>query len=174
MNAYQNEYDRILSKIALHICDAECVYRQTNNYALKIVTLLPYIAGCSNPERKALVNANTFFLLLDESSKASFLHGQQDDDSIFTRLTIFDVFQDGDKNVIRKGMLLLSLIMIQDYYQDRQIDMRENKYNPLNSKRWDYYSVHNNIINEIKQIDAKIIDDIFPLESICNQFFWES
>ena len=138
---------------------------------IKLISAIPYIAGCDNPERIALRHLSIYFLAASKTGKEVFNHSKLDDSNIYKRLESISHFDGGDENIIQKGMDLLSLVMVEGYYRDIEKDKRNNKYNPLNSGAWNYLEIKNMLINRI-QINSHEFNDILELHETINTW-WE-
>lgn len=164
-----NEYNYILDLCSSINNDQDLIISQKENLSLQVIVYLPYVAGCKNPRRTALLNANNFFLA---SNSTLFFHSEEDDLNILNRIYSFLYFKDGDNLIIQKGLNILGLIMLQDYYYDREYDYISGKYNPLNVNKWKYKEVKSDIIKRINSIKCKSLDDCFSIKEIVNQKYW--
>lgn len=166
--SFIDEYNLILDSYS-SVYNNDWANSQKNNLALQIITYLPYLAGCNNPRRIALLNTTTFFL----ASKSNiFYHNQSDNLNILNRIKSFLYFPDGEGSIIEKGYYLLSLIMLQDYFNDQKDDNQKGKYNPLLTDAWEFETKKNYIINKINNIKCKKLDEIFSINEIITQNYW--
>lgn len=171
MNILENIYEENLKVFSLaNSSKKEDIRIQKDNIALKIVALLPFIACCDNPTANSLLNINTFFFVSDSKLKHYFFHNVSNNRNLFSRLSAFFSFWGGNKKTIQQGMLLLSLIMIQDYYYDKQIDIATNKYNPFNTKCWNFHKIKNYILSNI--VETSIVFKYFKLQEVLAQKYW--
>ena len=163
------EYNYILESFSSIYNKTQWINSQKNNLALQVIVYLPYISNCDNPRRTALLNTNNFFLA---SNSSLFLHTTNDDLHILNRLQSFLYYPNGNKNIILKGLYIIALIMLQDYYHDIEEDIINNKYNPLETNRWDFEELENKLIHEITLIKCKQLDVFFPINEIRTQTYW--
>lgn len=142
-----------------------------NNKLLKLTAAIPFVAGCDNPARTAIVHISTM-LLASESAKHIFLHNFQDNQSLEKRLHMVSLFDGGNKEVIKKGMNLLYLVMLSDHRIDNEMDNQNNKYNPISSKIWDDTKLIDSIIRECEVLPTTQLDKILPVE-VATKIPWE-
>ena len=164
-------YYKLLDQISMSYGNPSGAYE--NNTALKILFSIPFEAGCSEPERIALINANNYFLMSSKGYRSHFYHNHNDDSDIYRRISVFDIFKDGDRQTIQYGMDALALIMIQDYKADMEDDVRNGKYNPLVSGVWSFSSMREEIIDRMRAVSCKL-KERFPLNLIMNTGFWKN
>lgn len=105
--------------------------------AARFVAGIPYYAGCRNSDRKAISNL-ALIIMSQKGAEAFAMPNTEDDADILERLELFTCFSDGDKDVLKKAAAQLTLLMIEDYKDDREIDKKSGKYNPLNTGAIDY------------------------------------
>lgn len=103
-----------------------------------LIGALPFLSSCTEPRRCALAHLGTYVLAARSASKDAFLHSPADDAFLGRRLEQIGDFLGGDRALIVRGMELLALVMVAGYQRDREADAAKGKYNPLNSKAWDY------------------------------------
>ena len=156
-------YYKLLDQISMSYGNPSGAYE--NNTALKILFSIPFEAGCSEPERIALINANNYFLMSSKGYRSHFYHNHNDDSDVYRRISVFDIFKDGDRQTIQYGMDALALIMIQDYKADMEDDVRNGKYNPLVSGVWSFSSMREEIIDRMRAVSCKLKERV-PLEDI--------
>lgn len=169
---FHEEYEEVL-KIMTGIWGDAVVEGQRNNIVLQILASIPFYAGSSNPMRVATSCINNYFLYAFEDTRKYFNHQPSDDQDLYSRLSLLYVIPSGDHDVIEKGRILLSLIMLQDHMADCEADMMVGKYNPVASGAWDYNEIRNALLSKASSISVYGMDDDFPLGkvSICN--YWE-
>lgn len=137
--------------------------RVSESKLLKVIAAIPYLAGCNNPGRTALIHMSTFCIAA-ESGKQFFLHNFSDNSSLDQRLYCISNFDGGDKQIIRKGMNLLKLVMLSDHKIDSDMDRWNKKYNPINSNVWNYEQITTTLIKENLAIDCYMLDEIMTTE----------
>ncbi len=137
----------------------------------KLIASIPYLAGCEDAERTAIANLSTYLLStkLKNAAKAKVT----DDDYLMKRIHLLNNFIGGDPSVIRKGMDYIALVMINDYYHDREEDRQLGKYNPVNAGALDYDSERGRLLNEIRSIDCPEMDKIADPEGDGGEAYWE-
>ena len=165
-----NGYYKLLNQISMAYGNPAGAYEK--NTALKILFSIPFEASCSEPERLALINANNYFLMSSDGYRNHFYHNQDDDLNIFRRISVFDIFRDGDRQTIQYGMDALALIMIQDYKNDIEEDAFQGKYNPISSGAWNFDTLREEIVDRMKSYSCNL-KNMFPLEIIMSTGFWK-
>jgi hypothetical protein len=130
--------------------------------AARLIAAIPYLAGCSDPDRFAVANVGTF--LLAESAESIFDHRDNDDGDVPARLATIALFPDGDQAVIRRGINLLALTMVCHYEQTRETDRARGVYNPLVSGAWDAESVKSRLVKEIRAVASPEMDAVYAIE----------
>jgi hypothetical protein len=132
------------------------------NHTAKLITAIPYIAGCSNADRIAAQHLTTY--LLAQSAEAVFDHRETDDRDLFARLERISHFPDGSKELIHRGMSLLSLIMLAGYERDVQTDRSRSVYNPIGSGSWNAEEIKARQVRRVRSIPSPEMDHIVDLE----------
>ena len=74
-------------------------------HAAQLIGALPILAGCAHPERTALSHLTT----LIAASRNPHVFGQKPSESIRDRLRPIETFENGDRDIIERGMTLLEL-----------------------------------------------------------------
>jgi hypothetical protein len=133
-----------------------------SNDTAKLIAAIPAIAGCSNSDRISTQHLTTY--LLAQSATAIFDHRREDDQTVMARLERISHFPDGDKSLIRRGMNLLALTMLNGYEQSMETDRRHKVYNPLVSGSWDAETARRTLIKEVRAVPSKEMDAIMDLE----------
>jgi hypothetical protein len=134
---------------------------QTNRTA-KLIAAIPFIAGCVDADRVSLQHLTTY--LLAQSAERVFDHREEDDDDLFSRLERISHFPDGDKRMIRRGMNLLALVMLNNYEESMETDRRSGVYNPLVSGVWNVEKMRRLLIKEVRAVSSPEMDAIMELE----------
>lgn len=153
------------------VSELEKVFRLTptekeklsNSVAAKIIATIPFEAKCKNPERTAIAH-----LCLYESEILGFQkycsHLPSDDADLFERLSFISTFEGGDEKIIRHGMNILALLMLEGYKKSITKDVKSNTYNPLVTKTWDYQALKSKLLWEIQKDNIPNLDWIFQHE----------
>jgi len=134
----------------------------------KLIAAIPFAADCTNPERYALANLSTYILAKVNRS----VFDMKENESIQDRLSPINNFKDGKKEIIRKGMLLLELISLEDHYVDKVEDARLKKYNPVLAGKINYDKERDRLVNEIKSINSPEFNEIVDPDSGI-KLFWK-
>ena len=128
----------------------------------KLIAAIPYLAGCRDADRVAAQHVTTY--LLAESAAVIFDHRRDDDRDVLARLERISHFPDGDKKVIRRGMNLLALIMVNGYEQSVQTDRAQSVYNPIVEGTWDADKIRTALVREVRGAPNPEMDTIIDLE----------
>ena len=145
--------------------------RLQRNRTARLIGSLPAIAGTRTPLRDGCSNLAVYIMSV-RNTKSLYNHCRWDDSDIYARLRDIMHFNGGDAGIIRKGMALLALQMVNDYARDVEEDKREGKYNPILSQKWDYADTKARLLSEYYSIDSEDIDDIMSL-SESGVLLWE-
>ena len=128
-----------------------------NSNTAKIIAVIPFAAGCREPERTAIAH-----LCLYEAEIRGFqqfcAHLPSDDEDVFKRLDMISTFDDGNNAVIEHGMNILALIMLEGYNRSQEKDRLNGTYNPILSGKWNYDVLKKKLENKINEIDCPAID----------------
>ena len=141
-----------------------------NKRLAKLIAAIPFLAGCEDPERTAVVHLGTYILSIRVKSVANCK--PSDDEGIFKRLELMNNFIGGDKAVIEKGMSLIALNMIADYARDIEVDRMTGKYNPVDSGAFDYEAERERLESVITSVECREMDEILSLDDAVEQY-WE-
>lgn len=133
------------------------------NRLLKLVAAIPFVANCENPYRTAIVHLSTM-IIASEAGKDIFLHNFKDNSSLEKRLFSISHFDGGNQEIIKKGMNLLSLVMLSDHKIDCEGDLNSNKYNPINSNVWSHEKLMSKLLKECNSLPKSQLDDILSAE----------
>ena len=126
----------------------------------KIIATLPFAAGCSEPERTAVLHLCMYVAEIRGVQKY-FAHLPSDDGDVFSRLGCIADFEGGEPDIIEHGMCMLALIMLEGYKRSEHFDKANGVYNPLVSGAWDYSSIKKDLEERIKKISCPELDVIF-------------
>lgn len=160
----ENHWSEIIDEISITFkLDVKEKKSLSNGKVAKLIGVLPLIAQCENPKRIALSHIGTYLIAM-KGSKDTFNHDYTDDTEISTRLQQINHFVGGDPDILEKGMALLALNMIYGYKRDMDKDCGNNKYNPLNSGKWDYKSAIDEQIKIINNSSCTIVDEYFTIQ----------
>jgi hypothetical protein len=128
----------------------------------RLIVALTYIAGCTDPDRVASQHLTTY--LLAERAEAIFDHRREDDRDVFARLERISHFTGGSTKLIRRGMNLLALIMLNGYITSTDTDRRTSVYNPVLSGEWKPDAIQARLVKEIRGIDSPEMDNLIDVE----------
>ncbi len=145
--------------------------KMSTNSVLKLVAGIPYLANCDEPERIALAHMGTFILAGQDATRSAFAHSFRDSADLERRLDTISHFSDGNSRIIRWGMKLLTIAMINDHIHDRNADQADGKMNPVNAGHW----VGEILIANLKEEIGDICDDrlnIF-MSDVETQGYWQ-
>jgi hypothetical protein len=166
-NYTENSIDIYWEEIADKICSS---FSFTDNERLKflknkvakLIGCLPKIAETQTPERDGCSNLAVYIMSI-RTTKRFYIHQQCDDADVFSRLHDIMNFNEGNKDIIRKGMSLLALMMINDYKRDEVEDRDNQKYNPFNLNSWNFDKLRNRLLEDYEKTESDSIDSIFNL-----------
>jgi len=144
-----------------------------NNKVMKLTASIPYIAECRNPMRTALSHLSTYLIAATEGGKDIFEHNFTDNDSLFTRLERISHFDGGNSVLIERGMKMLALAMLEDHKSDALEDRRNNKYNPLDMKAWNYKELSKKLRDEINGVNCPALDAVMNI-NLEIPSYWDS
>lgn len=136
-----------------------------NSTTAKIIATIPFVANCIEPERTAIAHL-TLYLAEIKGFQKYCAHLPSDDKDIFNRLAFISTFEGGNPKIIEHGMNILALIMLEGYKKSSEHDKLNNIYNPIVSKKWDYQSIKNRIINKLAETQVPILDNLIYNPSI--------
>lgn len=125
----------------------------------RLIAAIPFAAGCEHPARTAVAHLGTYLLSVRET-KHFFNATPADDGSIFDRLALISCFSGGDQRVIRKGMSLLALNMLNDYRRDQEVDRCVGKYNPVAAGAFDYESERIALQKNVDDVESPLLDAV--------------
>ncbi len=164
-------WDHIAGLVASAFRMSEEEYQWFKNKNLaKLIAAIPFLAGCEDPERTAVVHLGTYILSIRAKSVANCK--PSDDEGIFRRLELMNNFIGGDKAVIEKGMSLIALNMIADYARDIEVDRMTGKYNPVDSGAFDYDAERERLESVITSVECREMDEILSLDDAV-ETYWE-
>lgn len=114
----------------------------------KLIATIPFAAGCDEPERTAIAHLCIYLAEIRGFQKYC-AHLPSDDSDLFKRLGFISTFEGGDVSIIRNGMDLLALIMIEGYYKSKDEDKENSIYNPFISNTWNYEEIKKKLTDSI-------------------------
>lgn len=126
----------------------------------KIIAELPFAAGCSEPERTAILHLCIYIAEI-RGFQRYFAHLPSDDVDIFTRLGCISDFEGGNPDIIEHGMCMLALIMIEGYKRSEYFDRANGIYNPFVSGSWNYETLKKDVEEKLKKISCPDLDRIY-------------
>lgn len=130
----------------------------------RLIAAIPFLAGCSRPERTAAEHLGTYVLSVRET-RSLFFAAPDDDGSVYDRLRPIMRFEDGDERIIRRGMATLALNMVHDYARDVAVDRIIGKHNPVGTGAWDGDAMIAGLRAEIAAHECPAMDEIMDSES---------
>jgi len=139
--------------------------RILQNRVMKLTAAIPFVAGCSHPARTALSHLSIYLLAASQGGKDLFEHSFPDNDDLFTRLERISHFHSGNEVLIKRGMNMLALAMLEDHKTDAEEDKHNRKYNPLNSGVWDYEVLTAQLRKEISIVPSKELDAVMEINT---------
>jgi hemerythrin len=170
---YQEQFESLIVQITniFQLSSIESEKLKNNKIAI-IIGKLPYLANCNNPERIALSHLAITYIASHEAGKETFLHNLADNEDLFKRLERISHFDGGDKNILKVGMNLLAIVMLNDHFEDSQADYRNGKYNPLNTHVWNHEKLLEELKIEVKDLINHGIFSIYTTDEV-QHAFWE-
>lgn len=152
--------------------DNESLYLLHKDNLFKLATALPWLAQAPDWQREGLSNLLMIVTIsVPGAIKNLFSHSIADDNDILHRLYIF-LHPDGDLTIQKRGIALMALVMLNDYWNDQQIDKMTKKYNPILAGSWDYALKRKELISIIKSKDCPLMDNIFSLDCALSRNWW--
>jgi len=139
----------------------------------RLVTEVPYIAGCEKPETTAFSHLMIYLIALHESAKDLFLHKPEDDKEIASRLFPLSDFIGGDASIIQSCLDLMGLCMISNYKKNADEDKILGKYNPINSKKWNYEIESEKLMQRINKTMTPEIAAVYTVEDALKGYWTE-
>jgi hypothetical protein len=134
--------------------------RFKNKDIAKLIAAIPILAGCENAERTAVSHLGVY-VLSNRETKHYFNPTVSDNKGIFERLKHIGNFTSGDPWIIKKGMNLIALTMLNDYKRDIHIDETLGKYNPVGENSFDYHDIKDKLKAQIASIECYEMDQIY-------------
>lgn len=122
----------------------------SNCKTAQLIATIPFAAECIEPERTAIAHLCLYIAEVKGFQKYC-AHVPADDNDIYNRLAFISTFEGGNKTIIKSGMSLLALIMLEGYYNTMEEDEKKHIYNPLVNKQWNYSALKKDLIKSIMQ-----------------------
>ncbi len=116
----------------------------------KLIATIPFAAGCDEPERTAIAHLCLYVAEIRGFQKYC-SHQQSDNDDLYKRLGFISTFEGGNEEIIKQGMDLLALVMIEGYHKSEQKDKEAKVYNPFVSGAWDYNNIKVKLITNLQK-----------------------
>lgn len=138
----------------------------------RLITATPFLASCEKAEETAFTHLIIYLVSLDESAKALYLHGPDDDRDVYTRLFPLSNFPGGNASLIQCSLDLMALTMLSNYYRDAEEDSKRGKYNPLNEGKWIYAEESKRLTAEIKKNMSPELSEIYTIDDAL-QGYWK-
>ena len=136
------------------------------NQTARLIAALPFLADCEQAERTAYDHLASYLVATRKKSVSNVVRGE----TLRSRLFVISNFLGGDPDIIERGMNLLALNSLEDYYEDLEDDIKSGKYNPLSTGEIDYESEKMNLIEKIAAVECPEMDKILNLDTV--QGFW--
>jgi len=131
-----------------------------NSTTAKIIATIPFAAKCINAERTAIAHIG-LYLMEKRGFQQYCAHLPEDDSDIFKRLAFISTFEGGNAKIIRHGMNMLALIMIEGYKQSAKKDLRNGIYNPIANGKWNHRKIKNELLEQLSEIECPMLDELF-------------
>lgn len=158
---FEKIWDRISEDVANAFSMTEKEKERFKNKDIaRLIAAIPIFAGCENAERTAVSHLGVY-VLSNKETKHYFNPAASDDKDIFKRLEHIGTFIAGDPMIIKKGMSLIALTMLNDYQRDIHIDETLGKYNPVASGSFEYESLKQELKSQIDSIECYELDAIY-------------
>ena len=139
-----------------------------------MLIMFPAIANCKQSKRIALSNGALYYIMSHPDTKTLFYANESDNENISSRIDCFFKCSDGNPLIVKKARLLTSLVMIQDYYYDKDKDLQNGKYNPYNDtlSGRNFVNERQKIMVEYESLPKTVLDDVFPYEEAKSRGYW--
>lgn len=135
-----------------------------NHRLCRLIGMLPFIAGTEHPFRDGFTNLSLFLLSKHNPVKDVYEHQPQDDKDIMHPLIPFCHFSGGDEKILSRGMHLVAMKLLMEYKKNMDVDLDQNRYNPLNSGQWNYPAIMETLNNCVQEVDCPHMDEILTVE----------
>ena len=135
----------------------------------KLIAAIPFLAGCEDAERTAVSHVG-IYVLSNRETKLYYNAHFSDNESVFERLRLISSFKGGNPDIIKKGMALIALTMLNDYKRDVYIDETLGKYNPVADNEFDYEGLKKDLETRIRSVKCFEMDEI--LDEAGTRGFW--
>ncbi len=135
----------------------------SQNKTAKLMAAIPFVAECAEAERTALAHLSVY-LMASLGGREVFDHSKDDNKDFFARLRLIMCHSGGDEKVVRKGMALLGLMMLNGYKRDQSKDRASGEYNPLNDGSWDFETLNEKLLQEARVSDGNELTEILSEE----------
>lgn len=169
----QLQISMVFKAVAEYSAKPEYIMSKRQDELVCLIAALPFLAHCSHPERISVLHTSAYFIMATKGNlKRIFSHDKLDDSTFMERLAPLNTFKDGDSCVIKRGLNLLLLIMIQDYIVDLESDKLKDKYNPIAYGVWDGEALREQLIIQIRNSFCPEMESIFPLSLAVKRSFW--
>ena len=173
MELTSNTWIQLVGKIAsaFRLTEQEKSGLETNKVA-KLIAAIPYNSECENMERTSLTHLSTYMIAKNPACKPDFSHNNIDDVDVLKRIQPLNTFQGGLKEIIKRGINLLALVQLEDHQHDRDLDRKENKYNPILKGIWNYQAQRNQLVAAINGVPCPAMDKVMTIEGVDG--FWDA
>lgn len=92
------------------------------------IASMSYVSGSEDADRYAMVNLSAFVIA---SKVQAGKHRESDNGSLDARLAVLRFGKKADKAIIKYGMNILKIVMLNDHIVDAEIDAKSKKFNPV-------------------------------------------
>jgi len=134
--------------------------------------LLPFIADSPEWQRESMNNLILIIAIsIPGNAKGIFSHCKNDDKDTLNRLRIF-IHPTGNQEIQERGIALMTIVMLNDYYSDQKFDEKIGKYNPLISGVWNYEQKKQELALTVQRKACPLMDHFFSLEDALTRSFW--
>lgn len=160
------EWDYLISETAkvFRLRESE-INQLENSTTAKIIAMIPFAAGCNNPERIAISHIGIFLMEI-KGYQDYCCHLPSDDSNIYNRLERISHFDGGNQEIIEHGMAILALIMLEGYKKSLIKDIKNKTYNPIASHAWNYKAIKNSLYKKIEEVNCPGLDDLYYTEVV--------
>ena len=126
----------------------------------KLIATIPFAAACDEPERTAIAHLCLYLAEIRGFEKYC-SHLKNDDLNIYGRLNFISTFEGGNPEVLKYGMNLLALCMIEGYHKSEVEDRKKGIYNPFVSHAWNYEKIKNELDKQLGTSNFKTLELLY-------------
>ena len=164
--------DKIIEKVAETFgFDEEKIGYLKSHEVSRLITALPFLAESQNPERYGMANFAAF-LAAAHGAGEFVLPKPTDNENPLERLKVFENIDGGNREIIRKGIHLLAIRMINGYRHDIEKDRNKEKYNPVGAGDMDAETVIRELREIADSIECPEMDEIMTSSQAATLRTW--